>query len=216
MSQYKKYPRTVHLPWSPGATSDDVRMINTDHFIGKSVVVTEKMDGENTSLYRDHSHARSLDSRHHASRDWVKRWHCSMAHEIPENWRVCGENMYAQHSVIYTHLNSYFYGFSLWDAKNHCLSWTETEEWFDLLGIHTPPILYRGVWDEDKIKSLVIDEQTSEGYVVRLATQFTYADFARSVAKWVRPHHVQTDQHWMFADIKPNGLQQQEVDNESE
>jgi len=46
-----KYPRTPHLPWSPGASSDDVRHLNIDHFKNKQVVVTEKMDGENTSLY---------------------------------------------------------------------------------------------------------------------------------------------------------------------
>ena len=48
-----------------------------------------------------------------------------------------------------------------------------------------------------------------EGYVVRLAGRFAYADFARSVAKWVRSGHVQTDQHWMYAEIIPNQLQQE-------
>lgn len=203
---YTKYPRTPHLPWSPGATNDDVRILNTDAFQQHEIVVTEKMDGENTSLYRDHMHARSLDSRHHPSRDWVKQWHSSIAHDIPQGWRVCGENMYAQHSVTYENLTSYFYGFSLWDEQNHCLSWQDTLEWFDLLGIHTPPVLYQGVWDEEHIRAITVDETTSEGYVVRLAGSFAYTHFAQSVAKWVRPHHVQTDQHWMFAEIVPNGL----------
>jgi hypothetical protein len=208
MSHYTKYPRTPHLPWSLGATSDDVYMIDTDHFIGQSIIVTEKMDGENTSLYHDYLHARSIDSRNHPSRDWLKRWHSTMAHDIPPKWRICGENMYAQHSVIYTQLSSYFYGFSLWDVDNRCLSWEDTEEWFELLGIHTPPILYRGIWDEALIQSLRVNTKESEGYVVRLASSFSYTDFARSVGKWVRSHHVQTDTHWMFADIKANGLQE--------
>lgn len=41
-------------------------------FLKGPVVITEKMDGENTTLYRDGLHARSLDSRHHPSRNWVK------------------------------------------------------------------------------------------------------------------------------------------------
>jgi hypothetical protein len=45
-----------------------------------------------------------------------------------------------------------------------------------------------------------------EGYVVRLAARFHYQDFAHSVAKWVRAQHVQTDQHWMFAELIPNRL----------
>lgn len=43
----KKYPRTMHLPYSYGRSSDD-RVLNTvDHFAGREVVVTMKMDGEN-------------------------------------------------------------------------------------------------------------------------------------------------------------------------
>ena len=210
MSYYKKYPRTLHLPWSLGVSYDDIRMVDTDHFIKQEIVVTEKMDGENTTLYRDHIHARSLDSSYHPSRDWVKRWHSSIAHDIPEAWRICGENLYAQHSVVYANLHSYFYGFSIWNADNICLDWSETEEWFALLGIDSPPVLYRGVWDVELIQAFHVDEKISEGYVVRLAGRFAYADFAQSVAKWVRKNHVQTDRHWMFSDINPNGLQENE------
>jgi RNA ligase len=94
-----KYPRTPHLPWSPGASEDDVKLDGCLKFQGREVVVTEKMDGENTSLYRNGLHARSLDSRHHPSRDWIKAWHGGIAHHIPEGWRLCGENVYARHSI---------------------------------------------------------------------------------------------------------------------
>lgn len=206
MSHYKKYPRTAHLPWSLSVSSDDVRVINTDHFQGQTVVVTEKMDGENTTLYSDHLHARSLDSQHHISRDWLKQWHATLAHDIPHGWRVCGENLYAQHSIAYSALKSYFYGFSLWDDNNNCLNWDETVEWFALLNIATPPVLYHGIWDEATIRALQIDTTTMEGYVVRIAERFSYQQFNHSVAKWVRKHHVQTDTHWRFAAVIANGL----------
>lgn len=74
-----KYPRTAHLPWSPGATSDDIYQGNLSPFAGKQVVVTEKMDGENTTLYRDFVHARSIDSRFHPSRTWVKALQANQA-----------------------------------------------------------------------------------------------------------------------------------------
>lgn len=206
MLSYKKYPRTPHLPWSPGATSDDVRVVDTSSFQGKKVVVTEKMDGENTTLYRDHLHARSLDSRHHPSRDWLKQWHAGIAFSIPPGWRICGENLFATHSVAYKSLDSYFYGFSIWDENNTCLSWENTLEWFDLLGVHPVPVLYEGIWDSNVIEQLQVDPLTTEGYVVRLADSFAYQDFAIRVAKWVRAHHVQTDKHWMQAEIVPNQL----------
>jgi hypothetical protein len=46
-SKYIKYPRTLHLPWSPGLTNDDRQLKSTEHFEGREVVVTVKMDGEN-------------------------------------------------------------------------------------------------------------------------------------------------------------------------
>ena len=201
-----KYPRTPHLPWSPGVTKDDVRCVNTDTFVGKNIVITEKMDGENTSLYKDHTHARSVDSRHHPSRDWVKRMHAKIAHEIPRGWRICGENLYAQHSIVYEKLKSYFYGFSIWNDKNYCLSWPDTMEWFSLLELDVPPVLYRGLWDETLVGSIDIDVNAVEGYVVRLESEFHYDSFNTSVAKWVRRGHVQTDKHWMHAEIVANGL----------
>ncbi len=201
-----KYPRTPHLPWSPGASSDDTRMLDTAMFAGREVVVTEKMDGENTTLYPEHLHARSLDSRHHPSRDWVKAWHASMAHDIPPGWRICGENLYARHAIAYSQLLSYFYAFSIWDQHNRCLSWDESLPWFALLEMASPAVLYRGVWDEKQMRSLQFDTDSVEGYVVRLADGFAYEAFADSVAKWVRPNHVQSDTHWMHAAVVANGL----------
>src|SRR5579863_5868310 len=112
---YFKYPRTPHLPWSPGATDDDKMLGSIEHFVGKQIVVTEKMDGENTSLYRDHSHARSLDSQMHPSRTMLRQMHATIKHEIPEGWRICGENLFAKHSIHYSNLPSYFLVFGIYN-----------------------------------------------------------------------------------------------------
>ena len=47
-----KYPRTYHLPYSQSKT-DDKTLSNDDQFKGMEVVVTIKMDGENTTIYPD-------------------------------------------------------------------------------------------------------------------------------------------------------------------
>lgn len=69
-----KYGRTYHLPWSPGATSDDKMHAEVESlFGGQEIVVTEKLDGESTTIYADRfTHARSVDSKAHRSRDWVR------------------------------------------------------------------------------------------------------------------------------------------------
>ena len=181
-------------------------------FDGLEVVITEKMDGENTSMYRDGIHARSIDGRHHPSRDWVKALHGSICREIPEGWRLCGENVYARHSIAYDTLDSYFYLFSIWDENNESLSWDEVLEWAAMLDLTTVPELYRGEWDESVVRQLTadLDVDTQEGIVVRNAERFHYDDFGTSLAKWVRKGHVQTDQHWMFAEITPNQLATEE------
>lgn len=205
-----KYPRTHHVPWSPGLHSDD-RLIDTmADFVGQRVVVTEKMDGENTTLYSDHMHARSVDARSHPSQSWVRGLHAKVAHEIPPGWRICGENLYAKHSIRYTALPTYFQGFSIWDERNRCLDWDETLLWFELLSFESVPVLYDGMYDERAIRAMEaeMDFQHSEGYVIRTAAGFDYSQFRRRMAKFVRCGHVNTIQHWRYGQpTVPNELE---------
>lgn len=204
-----KYPRTYHLPWSPGVTKDDRVLESLNGFQGRDVVVTVKQDGENTSMYSDYVHARSLDYSPHPSRSWVKALHGRIAHEIPKGWRVCGENLYAQHSIKYENLEDYFQVFSVWNDKNVCLSWVEVELWAELLGLKTVPVLYRSTWNEKQIRQLytsIFNEDPCEGYVVRVADSFEYRHFRNFAGKYVRKDHVQTHGHWMRSTVEPNGL----------
>jgi hypothetical protein len=204
-----KYPRTLHLPWSPGMNDDDRMLVSLEPFLGRRVIVTRKMDGENTTLYNDGTHARSVDSRSHPTRDWVKGFWSRFGFEIPEGWRICGENLFAQHSLAYNALPSYFMGFSVWNERNVCLSWDETLEWFELLGVPVVPVLYDGLFDERAIRSLWRDADAAshEGYVVRVADAISMAQFRTHVGKFVRRGHVQINKHWMRGQpIIPNGL----------
>ncbi|ULR52828.1 RNA ligase family protein [Streptomyces deccanensis] len=200
------YPRTRHLPWSPGATADDLRVTDLSGLRGREVVVSEKLDGENTTLYRDGLHARSLDSAHHPSRTWVKALQARIGHAVPPGWRVCGENMFARHSLAYDDLDSWFYGFSVWDADGRCLGWDRTVDLLRGLGIPVPRVLWRGVFDERALRALRLDLGRQEGYVVRVVDGFAADEFGARVAKWVRAGHVRTDTHWMHAAVVENGL----------
>lgn len=205
-----KYPRTYHLPWSPGVTSDDrIWTKETLAFYDETkpeVVITEKMDGENTTMYKDYLHARSIDYTPHESRNWIKAIHAKIAHDLPEGWRLCGENLYAKHSILYTALPGYYMVFGLWNDQNLCLSWAETMEWAELLGLPMVNQIYRGPWDRKIIENLKINEQTSEGYVVRPAGVFHYRHFRNVVGKYVRASHVQTHGGWMRQQVQPNEL----------
>lgn len=206
-----KYPRTYHLPWSLGATDDDKRLSGTEHFEGQEVVITEKLDGENTSVYPDgYVHARSLDGRPHESQDWVRALAGKIAHEIPEGLRICGENVYARHSIYYAGLDSYFYVFGMFEG-DRSLSWDEVAAYSEMLGLKTVPVLYRGVWNERAVKACYSGESrcggVQEGYVVRLARSFTLSEYPTALAKFVRANHVQTGAlHWRAVSITPNRM----------
>jgi hypothetical protein len=89
-----KYPKTALVPWSEKVTSDDIFHASMSNFEGREVVVTEKLDGEGTSCYHDCLHARSLDSKDHPSRHWMKSIHAQMRNDVPDGWRICGENVF--------------------------------------------------------------------------------------------------------------------------
>jgi hypothetical protein len=202
-----KYPRTYHLPWSPSVPKDDKVMPDLGGLDGEEVVVTLKMDGEQTTMLRDGFHARSLDTPSHPSRDWLWSVHREVGHEIPPGWRVCGENLYAVHSIRYLNLAAPFQVFSVWDDRGACLSWDETVEWAALLGLATVAVLWRGMWDEGLLRALGPRDPRGdpcEGYVVRAARSFRAAEFRSVVGKWVRAGHVQTHGHWMRQAVERN------------
>src|SRR3972149_1207672 len=122
MADRHKYPRTFHLPWSEGATPDDkthTYQAIERMFGGEQVVVAEKADGENTTIYSDGTcHARSTGDKSHPSRSYVRRKAVEVGCELPKGWRLVGENMYARHSIAYNELPDYFVLFGVVDSSD--------------------------------------------------------------------------------------------------
>lgn len=207
--KYVKYPRTYHLPWS-NLLKDDRQMPDDTCFVGQRVICTLKMDGENTSMYNDYIHARSLESASHETRNWVKGLWSRISYLLDDDMRVCGENLFAVHSVRYDDLPSYFMMFSVWRG-NTCLAWDETVEYAGILGLHTVPVIYDGPYDRAAIEAAFAPFAASnEGYVIRLADEFSYGAFRRSVGKFVRPEFRQmvnnSHGHWISKKVESNGL----------
>lgn len=213
-----KYPRTYHLPWSPGRTADDKVLVNLDGFKDREIVVLEKMDGENTTVDRHGTHARSLDTDYHPTRTWVRNLQGKVGWEIPDGWRVCGENLQGQHAIKYFNLPSFFLVFSIWDNNNQCLSWDDTVGYCDMLGLTPVPTLWRGD-DNDFFGWNIVDNLTNgklikpaysdvmEGYVVRVADSFDYSKFSTHVGKYVRADHVDpASRHWRTGATEFNDL----------
>lgn len=201
-----KYNRTYHLPWSPGATSDDKISKSIDNLIGIDIIITEKLDGENCGMTNDGVYARSHAT--FTTSAWsreVRQIHdIKVRGQLDDNVYLFGENMEGVHSIEYSNLKSYFYLFGVRD-NNIWIPWQSVEEYSYLLDLELVPVLFKGkVNTEKELKDLVNDLVSKpselggerEGIVVRNSGLFHNDDFADNVMKWVRANHVTTDEHW--------------------
>lgn len=103
----QKYPRTPHLPFSPGIADDDETLPNYHHLLNTEIVVTEKLDGGNCCLKDGLVFARTHEkAATHASFDIVRLMYTSTwMHLLPDpadRYELFGENLTAVHSISYT------------------------------------------------------------------------------------------------------------------
>lgn len=215
-----KYPRTYHLPYSLSKTDDDKTLKDDSQFNGMEVVVTIKMDGENTTIYPDgYIHARSMDGNSYEWQNWLKSKVWDFCYQLPEGSRIMGENLYAKHSIGYkfNDISETFQVFGVGyteedeDSIYHVFgSWDEVENICEAFGLKHVPVIYRGKYNKEKIMEAFqkyCDEQKEkgqevEGFVVRNVKAFYYGQFDKNVAKFVRANHVQTDKHWRETWVK--------------
>jgi hypothetical protein len=213
-----KYPRSFHLPWSPGGTSDDRRLTDVSALIGVEIVITEKCDGGNLTYTRDGVFARShAGPPTHASFDVAKATQGRIGHLISEGTSVFCEYCYAVHSIKYGGLPAHSLVFGVRDDTTGAWwEWSLVEEQACALGLPTVPVLYRGaVGSERELERLTTSlacEPSAfggerEGVVVRAAAEFPDSHFGSRLGKWVRAHHVQTSEHWMHQAIQVQPLE---------
>jgi len=214
-----KYNRTFHFPFSPGATNDDKIATSMGHLLGSPIIITEKMDGSNTSLEADGCFARTHSGPpSHASFDGLKAFHATVKYKIPVGAQLFGEWCYAKHSIEYSELPGYFLLFNVRELNPIMpgwASWEEVEMWAEEIGVPTVPVLFKGtVATEEKMKELVesfMNQPSAcggirEGVVVRYAQGFSENNFSSCVMKCVRANHVQTSEHWKDQEIIKNRL----------
>jgi len=200
-----KYPRTPHLPWSPGGTRDDRKIESVDSLIGIDLVITEKIDGSNICFTRDNVFARSHSGAPtHESFGLAKAKHAEIRHSIMGGLSIFAEYTYAVHSIEYTQMTSPIWVIGV-RLGERWLDFDLTEEWATKCGLVTVPVVFRGsVKGEEDLRFLTESLSnapsllggTREGVVVRTLSSFVEDRFGSCVAKYVRKDHVQTDEHW--------------------
>lgn len=210
-----KYPRTYHFPFSPGTTSDDRIAKNVNKILTHPAIITEKLDGENTAETFAGVFARSrVAPTKNPWAQWLKQKWDMIKNDLRDfDLEICGENMYGEHSIVYSGLNEHFYVFGMRNTKHNIfLSWEETCYYAELFDFKTVPVLgmvqpgstladlenqINGYMSESSVLSDdSIWKTPKEGVVVRIVDEFPNDMFYNSVFKYVRAKHVKTDQFW--------------------
>ncbi len=213
-----KYPHTPYLGFSPSADVHDVSdsgYFNLESFLGKPLMVTTKMDGSNALLTHSIVAARNGSIAAHKSFDMLKAMHSKLAHLIPEDVQVFGEWLYAKHSIHYSGalaLPSLFQVFAIYQRSTQMwLGWIVIKAWSTKLGFPTVSIVK--TVEESNPQRLThvltrlgndVIKEGHEGIVIRSIYPFHYGQFSSNIAKYVRPNHVTTDDHWSMQPIVKN------------
>lgn len=191
---------------------DDTYHEDESVFLNTEVVITEKLDGGNTCLFRGEVYARSVESPSHDGWMAMVRKHHAYKTRLFDGLVFNGEDLYGIHSIQYEPIpeNETFRLFSvrmlLGDDKVRRLSWDMTES-FARAHLQVPlvPVLFRGTFTkESQIRDWFMDNLPlpstiggpREGFVLRVTDGFDDAEWSTYGMKFVRPNHVQTDQHW--------------------
>ena len=202
----RKYPGTPYWPWSPSVGRGDHIHADPQVFVGREIVLTEKIDGGNTLLHKGKVYARSVSGPSEAP--WMAMVRKHHAWKVLEpDVLLYGEDIYAVHSIAYAPVPEAetFHAFALRDLQGHFASFDALERYVEEKGIPLVPILYRGTFSSVVDLADWITEAHAEpsalggdreGVVIRLANAFPEDEFACSVCKSVRVGHVQTDRHW--------------------
>ena len=200
-----KYPRTPYWPYSP-STGDGQRVADASHFVGKPLVVTEKLDGSCTLLHGGAVYARSVVAPTTAKWMAMAKKHHAWKVTEPEVF-LYGEDIYAVHSIEYGPVreDETFYAFALRDGLGRFASFGDLNDFTGQRGIPVVPVLFQGAFSSvGQLRSFVDKAHAEpsvlggerEGVVIRLACGFPACEFGNSVCKSVRVGHVQTEQHW--------------------
>jgi len=208
MEQPPKYPSTPHWPDSQSVHRDDSYHVDPEYFVGKNVVITEKLDGGCTTLYNGEVYARSNVAPSHAGWMGMVRKHHAYKTLIdcgsPRFYY--GEDLYGIHSIEYDEMieNETFRLFAIRHGDKF-LSWENVEAEAKILQVPTVPVQAKciGYNSDFYTRNFEYNIQNPsalggecEGFVMRIADEFSADEFSMNVVKYVRANHVQTDQHW--------------------
>ncbi len=155
-----KYPRTHHIEGSRlQAGDEDLSQLPFEEFLGRHLVIEEKIDGANTAVSFDGEGNLLLQSRGHYLTGGYREKHYNLFKQwagvhkdalfsaLSSRYVMYGEWMYAKHSIYYDALPHYFMEFDILDREtDKFLDTTSRREIIKGLPVCSVPVLGEGVF----------------------------------------------------------------------
>ena len=198
VSHVWKYPRTPYSPYSPTKAPDGDTLADLERFVGRAVVVTEKLDGSNTLLHRGDVYARSVSAP--ATAKWLAMVRKHHAWKVTEpDVFLYGEDIFGVHSIEYDPVpeDRTFHAFALRFGDGSFGSFREMADYAQARAIPVVPVLFEGTFGSVRqVRDFVSAAHAEpsalggarEGVVLRLAAGFPAADSCTASARasgWV-------------------------------
>ena len=160
MEQILKFPRTKHLTGSGLQAGDgDLPQVDAGALAGRSVVITEKIDGANAGLSFDAEGRLWLQSRGHyltgghrerhfdLFKQWASGHAAALRDRLSDRFLIYGEWLFARHTAFYDALPDYFVEFDVFDrAERRFLCAEARRALLDGLPVASAPVVWSGVF----------------------------------------------------------------------
>lgn len=219
----RKFPKTSHLLWlSPQPARDDkvISLADAEAFIASGeIVVEEKVDGANlglsfdeTGLLRAQNRGNFLEGRLSGQweglRGWLSRHETKVREHLPPGAVLYGEWCYAQHSMAYTRLPDWFFGFDVLDASDRFWSTRRRDVLFATMGVEPVREVARGRFTLRELRAMLSEPSAyGDGPVEGLYLRCEEDEWLRQRAKLVRPEFVQgIGEHWSRGPLHLNRM----------
>jgi len=179
-----KYPRTQHIEGSRlQAGDEDLSQLPFEEFLGRHIVVEEKIDGANTAVSFDGEGNLLLQSRGHYLTGGYREKHYNLFKQwagvhrdalfgaLSCRYVMYGEWMYAKHSIYYDALPHYFMEFDILDREtDRFLDTASRREITKKLPVRSVPVLSEGVFKkkDDVMKYLGSSRFITENHLENL------------------------------------------------
>jgi ATP-dependent RNA circularization protein (DNA/RNA ligase family) len=208
MKQFREYEKTYRISHSDFYVKGKHNLNKEEErqLLAGQVVITEKMDGANTGIFKKKGQTflqkrrANVDDSHPQFKRFQKEWYWNnydKIEKIPNNLVVYGELMYCVHTIYYDKLPDWFLVFDVYDLRTN-LYW----KWHDVtrlchdVGLSTVPFIYFGKTDKLMLKQLMPREsaygKVAEGMVIK--------NYKRQLrGKIVKPSFVKDpsfEKHW--------------------